>query len=192
MQYVFSEVLNDLTDYFIVGDLLLLQRFKDQQQLSDDLASEFVSGESGDKAVREGVIIPLAGIENLPYTILFTLPPSSPELLKPESRLQHRRSGYALQVAHRRVQLFTWPILQHFTPNSVDQLLRRLQQPGRPTIEVENGWYQVEILGGEVRREGGFEPAFEFVLSKTNLPVECSGVDTHYRFTIMCSAEPAG
>lgn len=38
MQYEFDEVLNDLIDYFLLGDLLLLQRFKQQHQLPDDLA----------------------------------------------------------------------------------------------------------------------------------------------------------
>lgn len=31
MRQEFSEVLNDLVDYFLVGDLLLLKRFKERQ-----------------------------------------------------------------------------------------------------------------------------------------------------------------
>lgn len=184
MQYVFSEVLNDLIDYFLLGDLLLLQRFKAEHGLADDLAAEFVTGDSGDRAVLEGVLIPLAGVENHPYTIVFTLTGTAPELLKPANRLQHQRDGYALQVAHGKVQLFTWRILQAFTAPAVEQLLARYEQPGRPGIEVDNGWYSVEILAGEVARDGGFEPAFEFVLTPREGPVDASGVDVGYRFAV--------
>lgn len=184
MQYEFDEVLNDLIDYFLLGDLLLLQNFKQQHQLPDDLATEFVTNEHGDQAVLEGVMIPMIGVENHPYRALFTLTGSPPELLKPESRLQHRRAGYGLQVVHGRIHLYTWRILQNFNAENLQELLERYRQPNRPTIEVENGWYEVEILAGEVNRDGSFEPAFEFVLNKVDGPVDASGVDVNYHFAV--------
>ena len=98
MRHEFSEVLNDLIDYFLVGDIQLLDRFKHDHQLPDDLASAFTRTDIGDQAVREGIVIPLAGVDNLPYHILFTLDGHPPALLEPGSRLKHRRSGYVLQV----------------------------------------------------------------------------------------------
>lgn len=184
MQYEFDEVLNDLIDYFLIGDLLLLQRFKAQHGLPDDLAQEFITRDSGDQVVLDGVMIPMAGVENHPYRALFTLAGSPPELLKPESRLQHRRAGYGLQVMHGRIHLYTWRILQNFNAENLQELLERYRQPNRPTIEVENGWYEVEILAGEVNRDGSFEPAFEFVLNKVDGPVDASGVDVNYRFAV--------
>ncbi len=62
---------------------------------------------SSDRAVQEGIVIPLAGIENYPYTIIFTLSGETPELLKPESRLQHQRGGYVLRIENRQLRLFT-------------------------------------------------------------------------------------
>nr|WP_175799768.1 hypothetical protein [Burkholderia anthina] len=191
MRHEFSEVLNDLVDYFLIGDVLLLKRYQETHGLPDNLASAFTTNDSGDHAVLEGVVIPLAGIENHPYTIIFTLDGDTPELLKAESRLQHRRGGYVLRVAHRSIMLYTWRILERFTDDSVNALLARYREPGRPAIEIDNGWYDVEVLGGEVPRNGWFEPAFEFVLKKTDEPGDAARVDTGYRFAIDASSDRA-
>ncbi len=66
MRYEFSEVLNDLVDYFILGDIQLLQRYKEEHDLPDDLAGAFTSSDVGDQAVFDGIVLPLAGVENLP------------------------------------------------------------------------------------------------------------------------------
>lgn len=191
MRHEFSEVLNDLVDYFLVGDLLLLKRFKEQHGLPDDVATAFTTSDSGDRAVLEGVVIPLAGIENHPYTVIFTLDDATPELLKAGSRLQHRRGGYVLRVENRLVMLYTWRILERFNDATVDALIARYREPGRPVIEIDNGWYEVEILGGELPRDGWFEPAFEFVLKKTDVPGDASQADINYRFTIEGTLDPA-
>ena len=38
MIYRFTEVLNDLVNYFLLGDILLLEDWKQANHLSDDLA----------------------------------------------------------------------------------------------------------------------------------------------------------
>jgi len=184
MRYEFSAVLNDLIDYFILGDIQLLQRYKEEQSLPDDLARAFTSGDSGDQAVHDGIVLPLAGVENLPYRIIFSLGDDTPALLAPGSRLKHRRPGYALRVENHSLMLFTWRILQHFTPKTMGDLLARYQQPARPIIELDNGWYRVEILAGAVLRDGLYEPAFEFVLKKAHGRGDSSGVDIGYRFAL--------
>ena len=100
MIYRFTEVLNDLVNCFILGDILLLENWKRANNLSDDLAMEFTTNESGDRAFVEGIVIPMTGIENYPYTILFNLSGDTPELCKEKNRLQFRKSGYSLKVAH--------------------------------------------------------------------------------------------
>ena len=45
MIYKFTEVLNDLVNYFLLGDILLLQDWKQANHLSDDLAMEFTTNE---------------------------------------------------------------------------------------------------------------------------------------------------
>ncbi|WP_420212149.1 hypothetical protein ACN8ZM_19880 [Burkholderia aenigmatica] len=191
MRHEFPEVLNDLVDYFLVGDLLLLKRYQEQHGLSDDVATAFTTSDSGDRAVQEGVVIPLAGIENHPYTVIFTLDDATPELLKTGSRLQHRRDGYVLRVEHRSIMLYTWRMLERVNDATVNALLARYREPGRPVIEIDNGWYQVDILGGEVPRNGWFEPVFEFVLKKTDAPGDASQVDINYLFSIDGSLDPA-
>ena len=47
MIYRFTEVLNDLVNYFLLGDILLLEDWKQANHLSDDLAMEFTTNESG-------------------------------------------------------------------------------------------------------------------------------------------------
>ena len=184
MRHEFSEVLNDLVDYFLVGDIQLLDRFKHEHQLPADLANAFTHGDSGDLAVQEGVVLPLAGIDNLPYHIIFTLDGHPPALLEPGSRLKHRRNGYVLQVQNRSVMVYTWRILQHFTPKTLGDLLARYQAPGRPIVELDNGWYDVEVLGGAVVRDGLYEPAFEFVMKKRWSRGEGKAVDTGYAYTL--------
>ncbi|PYB78314.1 hypothetical protein [Pseudomonas soli] len=184
MRYEFSEVLNDLVDYFLLGDIQLLEQFKEDQDLPDDLARAFTRGDRGDLAVQQGVILPLAGIDNLPYRILFTLDECTPALLEPGSRLKHRRPGHVLRVEHGAVMLFTWRILQHFTNKTLGDLLARYQEPGRPIIELDNGWYSVEVLAGAVVRDGLYEPAFEFVMKKAYARPQASEVDVGYRYSL--------
>lgn len=94
MSQEFSEVLNDLIDYFLLGDIRLLKRYKTENNLPDDLASEFTTTDSGDNAVLQGIVIPLAGIENHPYTIIFNVSDETPELFL------HRRSVSPLTGPH--------------------------------------------------------------------------------------------
>lgn len=64
--YKFDEVLNDLVDYFILGDPDHLLTYQRNNNLPEDLLTEFTTKETGDKAVVDGVIVPLAGVENYP------------------------------------------------------------------------------------------------------------------------------
>ena len=61
---------------------MLLEDWKQANHLSDDLAMEFTTNESGDRVFAEGIVIPMTGIENYPYTILFNLSGDRPELCK--------------------------------------------------------------------------------------------------------------
>lgn len=172
--YKFDEVLNDLMDYFILGDPDYLLQYKIDNGLPDDLLTEFTTEETGDIAVENGVIVPMIGIENYPYTIYFNLSTETPELLKPESQLQHQRDGYCLRVENGRIYLYTIPYLNDFTATKVEALKK--YKPA--TIEIQNGWYSVTILGGltkqitainttngTIENSETMEPTFEFILS---------------------------
>lgn len=151
------------------------------------LPDQSVNNESGDNVVLDGIILPMVGIENYPYTIIFNLSGDTPELLKTDSRLQLRRDGYSLKVENNMLMLFTWRILEQFTNERVNALLNHYRQHNRPMIEIENGWYSIEILGGETLQDSYYEPTFEFILQKTDKkgPAE---FDIHSDFMIESSA----
>ena len=98
MKYKFTEVLNDLVNYFLLGDIQLLEEWKKGNNLSDNLAMEFTTTESAEAAVCNGIILPMAGIENYPYTIYFDLENETPELLGRESRLQFGMAAIPLRL----------------------------------------------------------------------------------------------
>ena len=188
MIYKFTEVLNDLVNYFIFGDILLLEDWKRTNNLSDDLATEFTTNESGDRVFAEGIAIPMTGIENYPYIILFNLSGDRPELCKGKNRLQFRKSGYSLKVNHNTLMLFTWPILKQFTPEKVKDLISCYRVYNKPMIELANGWYHIEILGGETLQDGDYEPTFEFVIQPAANEEATINTDMNFSFEITSSA----
>ena len=187
MIYKFTEVLNDLVNYFLLGDILLLQDWKQANHLSDDLAMEITTNESGDRVFAEGIVIPMTGIENYPYTILFNLSGDRPELCKEKNRLQFRKSGYSLKVEHNTLMLFTWPILERFTLEKVQDLISYYRAHKKPIIELANGWYHIEILGGETLQNGDYEPTFEFVIQLATNEETTINEDMDFSFEITSS-----
>lgn len=190
--YKFEEVLNDLMDYFILGDVDYLMQYKIENDLPDDLLTEFTSKETGDQVVEEGVMIPMIGIENYPYTVYFNLSDDIPELLKPGNNLQHQRDGYCLKVMNRRIYLYTIPYLRNFTLETIDALKKFKQA----TIELPNGFYSVSVLAGltrqeiEITRESGemasiqeMEPTFEFLI-KSAVEKPDFTADFNYQFQV--------
>lgn len=190
--YKFDEVLNDLMDYFILGDPDYLLQYKIENDLPDDLLTEFTTEETGDQVVEEGVIVPMIGIENYPYTVYFNLSDETPELLKAENEVQHQRDGYCLKVVNGRIYLYTIPYLRDFTETKVG-LLKKYKHA---SIELPNGWYTVTILAGltkqllEVETVSGkieefesMEPTFEFVLKPSAEKTEYTA-DFTYSFKV--------
>lgn len=174
--YKFDEVLNDLMDYFILGDPDYLLQYKIENNLPDDLLTEFTTEETGDQVVEEGVIVPMIGVENYPYTVYFNLSEDIPELLKSGNEVQHQRDGYCLKVVNGKIYLYTIPYLRDFTETKVG-LLKKYKHA---VIELPNGWYSVTILAGltrqqmeiktvsgEIKQIEEMEPTFEFVLKPT-------------------------
>ena len=191
-KYKFNEVLNDLMNYFVLGDPDYLLQYKIENNLPNDLLTEFTTKESGDKVVEQGAIIPITGIENYPYTVYFTLSGEKPELLKKENQLQHRKDGYCLKVENERIFLYTFPYLKDFTIEK----LATLKKLKTATIKIPNGWYSVSILGGltkqiteienlngEIVKVEDFEPTFEFLIEPTEQKPKYTA-DFSYQFNI--------
>ena len=193
-KYKFNEVLNDLMDYFILGDPDYLLQYKVENGLPDDLLTEFTTQETGNRAVEQGVVVPITGIENYPYTIYFNLSDEIPELLKPNNELQHQQDGYCLWVNNWRIYLYTIPYLRDFSEAKIE-IMKKYKNA---TIGLSNGWYSVTVLGGLTRQTHEIkdknnkssiietmEPTFEFLL-KPALEKPEYKADLLYQFRIEC------
>lgn len=160
----FNEVLNDLYSYFLLADMSVLKDYQQQNQLSNDLAHTFTTTHYGDEVVNNGTMIALAGIENYPYTILFNLK-DTPILLQENNQLLIRENGYIVKVESGKLTLFTWRVLQNFDDKMLDDIANHQPYP-RPSIELANGWYQIDILAGIINQER----TFEFLIKPTDNP----------------------
>jgi hypothetical protein len=204
---VFREVLNDLVDYFILGDVFLLNDWRLKNNLPEDLATVFTTTDDGDNLEKDGILLPMWGIENYPYTIIFNFSDETPELLKPENNLQIRKSGYSLKVENNILTLFTWAALKQVNAENMrrltecaaptsQSLLMGAPPQKKPVVSLENGWYSVEVLGGETLQpdidsdgdgEEWLEPTFEFLLKKAEAN-QHGDIDTKFRFELTSSA----
>lgn len=177
----FDEVLNDLVDYFLLGDPFLLMDFKNEHHLPDDLITHFTISNDGDRVVEEGFMIPLARIENYPYTVYFNQT-GTPELLKDGNRLQLRQDGYKLLVKYGAIYLYTIPYIRKFTGETLEKLV----QHRNSKLSLLNGWYQISILGGESKQENGMEPTLEFLITPV-AEEPAYTADTNFEYRINAS-----
>jgi hypothetical protein len=145
------------------------------------------------------------GIENYPYTIIFNFSDGMPELLKTGNNLQIRKSGYSLKIENNILMLFTWCALKQVNAENMlrltecaaptsQSLLMGVPAQKKPIVSLENGWYSVEILGGETLQpdiddagEEWLEPTFEFLLKKMKTN-QHGNIDTKFRFTLTSTA----
>ena len=176
--FVFDEVLNDLMDYFILGDPDYLLKFKDEHHLPDDLITEFTTQDSVDEAVEQGVLVPICGVENHPYMAYFNLSGDEPILSQQENQILHSQDGYCLYIANERLYLYTMPYLRGFTAEKIEILKRN-----RDSIPIANGWYSVSVLAGLVTDTDEQYPAFEFVIRPADKQPDYTA-DYSYRFAI--------
>lgn len=176
--YKFEEQLNDLMDYFVLADPFTLLDFKNEHHLPNNLMANFTTTEFGDKATKEGKIIPLSKVENYPYTVYFNLTGDNFELSKPQNDLQIRKDGYLLEVRSGIVCFFTMPYLSYFTSKKIDTLLKNRTAQ----IKLPKGLYSVTILGGETQQQTGKEPTFEFsILPATKETKFTADINTSFK-----------
>lgn len=176
-QKKYTECLNDLVDYFIVGDIDNITRFKAKHLLSDDLCHEFTNISFVNDPVETGVILPMRGIKNFPYTVYFNTQKTS-IFSSLESDIQHQQKGYVLEVVSGRVYLLTMPILKAWSKNT--DLIRR----SKPYLDIKNGWYGVEVVCGETLQDTGWEPTIEYTFQRYDTRPNYEAKD-NYAFEII-------
>lgn len=149
---------------FLLSDIEVLKQYQQQNQLSNDLVYEFTTINYGDEVITNGTMIALAGIENYPYTILFNLNDTL-ILLQENNELFLRENGYLINIQSGKLTLFTWRVLQNFDDKMIDDIANHRPYL-RPSIDLKNGWYQIDILAGIIDRE----KYFEFLIKPVNEP----------------------
>lgn len=92
-------------------------------------------------------------------------------------------------VVYCVVMFYMWCIFECFIDDMVNVLFVCYCELGRFVIEIDNGWYDVEIFGGEIVCDGWFEFVFEFVLKKINVLGNVLYVDIYYCFVIDVSLD---
>ena len=176
----FVGAVNDGADWFILADIANLNRLQLQHQLGSDLLEVFTTADIGDHVVEQGVMLPLMGISNLPYTILFNLDETS-AFTRAGVRPTHQQAGYVIEVISGQLHLFTVPFLEDWPPNAaklVDLAKRQL----RPVVELANGWYSVTVNVGDIETEE-CTSVIEFCLQPVAQP-PAFNADVNYQFTI--------
>ena len=178
----FTECLNDTWDYFFLGDPANLSKFKSDHQLPDDLISNFTTSHHGDLVVEKGILIPLSGIANYPYHIFFQINADDSVFDDQQHDLQFKKSGYLLEVMNQEIYLMTVPYLKNWTEEGG---IKTLRSNGLcPKVNLENGLYAVEILGGETHQESGWEPTIAFTLKKEENKSKFAVADVNFKFHI--------
>ncbi|EKE69455.1 hypothetical protein [Gallaecimonas xiamenensis] len=172
---IYDEVLNDLYDYFFVADLDNMARFKEAQDLDDDLLSPLVSSEQGDRIVEQGVMLALPGITNRPYHLLFKHGAAA-TLAAPGNQVIHHKGGYLLEVTSGRVHLFTVPLLMDWSGR------RAFVQDNKPSFALPKGHYRVEVLAGFLNGDPEGDAAIELLFTKA-APFQPQ-IDLQYRFAL--------
>lgn len=185
MRQEFTEVLNDLIDYFLLADIRALREFCRREDLPLNLAEELTTTDAAERAIAAGALLPIPGVENLPYTVAFVTAPDTPGLDEPGARIVHRGEAYALRIDHGSLELFTWRILEDFTDDSVEDLLARYARSAGPRITLENGWYRVDVLAGWLAPADDSQPAFEFVLTKVDERPTSTNIDLDRRYPLV-------
>ncbi|MEZ4322601.1 MAG: hypothetical protein R3F61_34360 [Myxococcota bacterium] len=159
----FTEVLNDFFDLWILADPEVLTRFQQERGLSDDLVDAFTRGDTVDVALAEGVLLPMSGIVNQPYTVVFRRPDERSVFDATGAELQVERRGYGLRVTSGVVVLITVPYLRRWNEEGRARLRAAVDAGVRQPVRMDSGFYAVSVLGGSVADDATFEVVFDRV-----------------------------
>ena len=148
----FDDFFAELGGFALVDPSRLAEFYHGQVQ-GRDLLTEFTTTERGEKVPTEGIVVPLLGVAPGFYRIIV------------------RSSSEPSAIATPLVESRGWVLCAH-TGKLVLSALGYLarwdnEHPQHRRIEVEPGWYEVEILGCPLEAsEGDEDGVYEIVLIK--------------------------
>jgi len=195
--FQFNCCLTNGMNYFIAADPFALLEFKNQNHLSDNLLEEFTTNESGDKVIREGAMIALEDCEIVPHTIYINLDETDRILLAAQNDFQFKVGDYSLKIKSGIFCVFAISYLENFTEETIEKLVTLHCSKNYTIVDIENGWYSVEILAGLTQQNfeksayhwdeimDDMEPTFELCLKKVDKAPELTAtLDRNYKIEI--------
>ena len=141
----------------------MLTRSQRGQGLSDDLVDAFTRGDTVDLALADGVLLPMSGVANQPYTAVFRRSDKPSVFGGTDADLQVERHGYGLRVTSGVIGLITVPYLRRWNDEGRARLRAAVERGARQAATVEPGFYAVSVLGGIVAEDATFEVVVESV-----------------------------
>ena len=117
-------------------------------------------------------------------------------VLKKEKLFVHHENRilirYTLVDAHSETILRFRPFLafrsvRQFTHEKANNLISYYRVHKKPMIPLANGWYHIEILGGETLQDEDYEPTFEFVIQPASNEEAAINTDMDFSFKIISS-----
>lgn len=135
---------------FVLLDPARLEHFYDAPVRGVDLLARFARSEDGDRVCREGVAIPMIGVEAGDYTIIVR----DAALQSMDQHPRLRSSGWILGTETGKLIFCGLGYLTDWEPD----------HPRHAHVEVPPGWYRVEITG-HVVHDGTSAEEWEYQLA---------------------------
>lgn len=135
---------------FVLLDPARLEHFYDSPVRGVDLLARFARSEDGDRVCREGVAIPMIGVEAGDYTILVR----DADLPSTDQHPRLRSTGWILGTETGKLIFCGLGYLTHWDS----------EHPRHARLEVPPGWYRVEITG-HVLHEGTSAEEWQYELA---------------------------
>lgn len=170
---------NDTYDWFLLADVANINHLKEQRNLGTNLLEVLTTTEIGDMVAAEGILIPLMGIDNLPYTIVFNVNEPS-TFTQAGLTPTHQQDGYVIEIISGQITLFTVPYLIDWSAHS--PRLLAATSTTHPCAPLANGWYRLQVNVGDMHDED-CSSVIEFCLQPVAQAPEFSA-DVNYQFAL--------
>ncbi|NIF06164.1 hypothetical protein F3J23_12005 [Chryseobacterium sp. Tr-659] len=163
MKKIFSE----LKGFVIYSPQLLAKYLQEHNLPGNNILKYFVENEHGDEITKRGIAIPIIGVEEGYYS--FRVSVNNERILNHDEEAV-QSGGWVFQTANNEVKVVGIGYLRDVTS---------INDENSVTFNLENGWYALEIRGGN--KEG--ERLFELNMKKQEeYPVFSGDMTTEYYY----------
>ncbi|REC47416.1 hypothetical protein [Chryseobacterium pennipullorum] len=141
MKKIFSE----RKGFVIYSPELLTQYLQEHHLPGDNILKYFVENEHGDEITKQGIAIPIIGVEEDYYAFRISV---HGEHALHHSEVAVESRGWIFQTTNNQMKIVGIGYLQDLTSINDENSI---------TLNLENGWYSLQIKGGNKDDEKLFE-----------------------------------